>query len=171
MQMPPELPAFNPYAAPAARLSDVATKVLHLASRGSRFVANFLDTIFTVLVFGLMMVIEPIFAEMQDAEAFRITCWVVAILAGLGLIVGNCIMLHRNGQTIGKRLFNIKVVQTDGSRVALWRFIFLRYGPVALLSAIPGIGGLVSLVDALMIFGEQQRCLHDHMANTIVISA
>ena len=170
MQMPPELPAFNPYAAPAARLDDIETKVLHLASRGSRFVANLLDAISAGLVFGLMIVNEPTFAEMQYAEAWRITCWVLALLAAVGLIASNWIMLHRNGQTLGKRLFNIKVVQTDGSRVALWRFIFLRYGPLTLLSAIPGVGGLVSIVDSLMIFGEQQRCLHDHMANTIVIT-
>ena len=33
------------------------------------------------------------------------------------------------------------------------------------------LGGLVSLVDSLMIFGSDRRCLHDQIADTIVVNA
>jgi hypothetical protein len=35
---------------------------------------------------------------------------------------------------------------------------------------IPFIGNFVNLADALFIFGEEHRCLHDHIAGTKVIS-
>jgi uncharacterized RDD family membrane protein YckC len=41
--------------------------------------------------------------------------------------------------------------------------------PMGILGAIPGLGALLSLVNVLMIFGQEQRCLHDLFANTIVV--
>jgi hypothetical protein len=38
------------------------------------------------------------------------------------------------------------------------------------MGAIPFVGNFVGLVDALMIFGEDHRCLHDRIAGTRVIS-
>jgi uncharacterized RDD family membrane protein YckC len=87
------------------------------------------------------------------------------------VIVINFVLLYRNGQTIGKRMMNIKVVRFDGSRCALSRFIFARWLPVALMGAIPLIGYAVSLVDPLMIFRGDHRCLHDLIADTIVVKA
>jgi hypothetical protein len=37
--------------------------------------------------------------------------------------------------------------------------------------AIAQLCGLVGLVDALMIFGDEQRCLHDYLADSIVVEA
>ena len=39
----------------------------------------------------------------------------------------------------------------------------------AAMSAIPLVGPFLSLADALSIFGSQTRCIHDYMADTIVI--
>ena len=36
---------------------------------------------------------------------------------------------------------------------------------------VPFIGGFYSIIDSLMIFGEQRRCIHDYIADTIVIRA
>ena len=36
---------------------------------------------------------------------------------------------------------------------------------------VPFVGGLVSLVDALLIFRDDRRCLHDEIADTIVVTA
>ena len=93
---------------------------------------------------------------------------VVCFLVVIGI---NWYFLHKYGQTIGKRAVGIKVVQTDGRRCELWRFIFLRYMVTAMMDAIPLVGALVSIVDPLMIFGQEQRCLHDLIANTIVVQA
>jgi uncharacterized RDD family membrane protein YckC len=78
-------------------------------------------------------------------------------------------MLYRSGQTIGKRALDIAVVRSDGSPVALSRYIFLRVAPMWLLGLIPLVGRFIGLVDPLLIFGKERRCLHDLIADTIVV--
>ena len=70
---------------------------------------------------------------------------------------------------ICKRALDIAIVRTDGSRMGLLRYIFIRVLPVGLLGAIPYVGWLVSLIDPLLIFGKDRRCLHDLIADTIVV--
>jgi uncharacterized RDD family membrane protein YckC len=41
----------------------------------------------------------------------------------------------------------------------------------SLLSALAGIGWIFALVDALFIFREDRRCLHDFIAGTRVVRA
>ena len=40
-----------------------------------------------------------------------------------------------------------------------------------LLVFTPLIGGLYALIDHLWIFGEERRCLHDKIADTVVVKA
>jgi uncharacterized RDD family membrane protein YckC len=87
----------------------------------------------------------------------------------LVVIVINVSLLSRNGQTIGKRAVGTKIVRTDGSKVELSRLIALRWLPVFALRFIPFLGGLAGLADALVIFGSDRRCIHDYIADTIVI--
>ncbi len=81
------------------------------------------------------------------------------------------VLVHRHGQTIGKRIVGIKVVRRDGSRAGLARIFWLRNVVNNLLGWIPVVGGLYALVDLLWIFGSPRRCLHDYIADTIVVSA
>ena len=39
------------------------------------------------------------------------------------------------------------------------------------ISIIPVIGSLVGLIDALLIFRDNRRCLHDNIADTMVVVA
>jgi uncharacterized RDD family membrane protein YckC len=75
--------------------------------------------------------------------------------------------MARNSQSIAKKWLQIKVVRADGSRVSLGRLILLRNVVVWILSMIP----LFSIIDALFIFGEARQCLHDKIADTIVVKA
>jgi len=36
---------------------------------------------------------------------------------------------------------------------------------------VPGIGQIYSIVDALLIFRQSRKCLHDNIADTIVVKA
>jgi uncharacterized RDD family membrane protein YckC len=170
MYQPPEPPQFNPYAAPAAPLATPNQIVLQLASRVSRFGAAMLDGL---LYFGLPVVGVALMATSSSGNEIEpnyigLTMIVLGLLA---VIAVNCVWLDKYGQSIGKRAVGIKVVQVDGSRCELWRFFFVRYLPIGVLGAIPGLGALLSLVNVLMIFGQEQRCLHDLFANTIVVQA
>jgi uncharacterized RDD family membrane protein YckC len=80
--------------------------------------------------------------------------------------------LARNGQTIAKKLMNIKIVRSDGSAAGLGRIIFLRLAPLWLMALIPIAGGVVTgLIDPLLIFRQSRKCLHDTIADTIVVKA
>ncbi len=55
--------------------------------------------------------------------------------------------------------------------MTLGRLVFLRYGGPGLIGQIPFLGSLFSLLDALFIFSEERRCIHDHFADTKVVVA
>ena len=169
----------NPYAAPAAELDDVrAWDAYDLenrkATRGKRLCAALLDGLINLVwvlpvIWGVMMA-DGVRQGLKPASPM-----IGVLLLGFVLLVTifviNCVMLHRHGQTIGKRMLDICIVRTDGSRMGLRRYLFIRVLPVTLLGMIPYLGGLVSLVDSLMIFGRDRRCLHDQIADTIVVNA
>ena len=175
----PQNPALeNPYAAPAARVSDaVQVDDFVLADRGTRLGAALLD--------GLVFGIPIFFAAMAAAIALpayqsshrtgappSLALWAGGLLALAGIVVViviNCVLLHRYGQTIAKRWLSIKVVRSDGSRCPLGRIFLLRWLPVTAIGAIPYAGFIMRLVDPLMIFREDRRCLHDLIADTKVV--
>jgi len=174
MNQPPPLPEANPYAAPAARVIDpLQTDTQELADRGTRLGAAIVDGLIYAVVAVVPAIALPAVigrgggARMSDTAA-GVMFFFVGLLF-LAVLVINCVLLHKYGQTIAKRLFKIKIVRSDGSRCGLARVIFARWLPVGLLGAIPLVGYIVSLLDPLLIFREDYRCLHDHIADTVVV--
>ncbi len=162
----------SPYQPPAIKMVDVDEGNFELAGRGTRFGANMIDQFLAFLpLFILITMLEKDTNAMVNADDF-ITFGVFGIfffLWILGLSVVNMVLLYQNGQTIGKRMLAIKVVRIDGSRVSLLRIIFLRFLPIVIISMVP-IFSLVSIIDVLLIFQNSKRCLHDLIAETIVIN-
>jgi uncharacterized RDD family membrane protein YckC len=72
---------------------------------------------------------------------------------------------------VGKKLAGIRIVRSDGSRAGLRRIFLLRSVVPGVFGAIPLIGPFFSLIDTLFIFGEERRCVHDLIADTIVVNA
>ena len=106
----------NPYAAPGAVVDDVSAfggsdLEARKATRGQRLGAAMLDN----LIIGLCVVPVVIFGIAYNRDHTTVQEWgsVGIALVFLGLIlllamfVYNCILLSRNGQTIGKRLLSI----------------------------------------------------------------
>ena len=164
----------NPYAAPAAFVADDAPREQLLADRGVRLAAALLDGLF-VGFSVLPMAIAFVWAlDANGQPQFRAGQVLALGLGGLlvlALLAWNCVLLQRNGQTVAKKMLGIRGVRRDGSHCGLARIFFARYLPVTVLSVIPFIGSLVSLVDALLIFRDDRRCLHDEIADTIVVTA
>lgn len=170
----------NPYAAPAAVVGDVAGSDAadlesRKASRGKRLGATLIDGLVNVFWLGpiLWASVLRVHAGKQGLpvpQTSGLLMFLGALLL-LAVIAINCFMLARSDQTIGKRALDIAVVRGDGSPVALTRYIFLRVIPVVLLGMIPLVGRFIGLVDPLLIFGKERRCLHDLIADTIVIDA
>ncbi len=178
MQQPPPLPASNPYAAPTAHVQDVNDAgALELADRGARLGAAILDGLVVIGPMALLGIGAAILIPSQRNEtgepAYMMLGLIgfVAIVVIVGIAVVNLVWLHRYGQSIAKRWLKIRIVRSDGSRCSLLRIIFARVLPMGVLGAIPYIGNIVGLVDALFIFRSDYRCLHDHIADTIVVKA
>lgn len=167
----PAAPA-NPYAAPTARLAEMRHDELNRASRLSRLGAQLLDGL---LLAGPPIVVAIAVPALQNGmRSLSTGSSVLLVLMGLwfvGFAIYQLILLHREGQTLGKKLVGIRIVRLDGSRAGLGRIFALRYLVPGLIGAIPILGGLFSLADYLFIFGAEKRCIHDLIADTIVVDA
>jgi uncharacterized RDD family membrane protein YckC len=173
----------NAYAPPKANVADVSPGAeLTLASRLSRLGAALLDGIIVGAFVYTPLVVTGA-AGRAAAEAVRagnpLAFWGVfasgAGLASCALFLVWAVITFRlvaaNGQTIAKKLIGIKVVRSDGSRATVARIFWLRNVVNGLISAIPIIGYFYALADALFIFSERRQCLHDRIADTIVVDA
>ncbi len=167
----------NPYAAPGAVVRDVHDDGdVVLASRLARLGASLLDSVIVLL--PLMLIALPAYqgyvARAQGAPAPDPALGSIAMgIMGLAFIafgIVQLVLLYRHGQTVGKKIVGIRIVRPDGGRASFPRLLFLRYLVPGLIGAIPLLGPLFSLVNVLFIFGEERRCLHDRIADTIVVN-
>lgn len=169
----------NRYAPPEAHVSDVASGEGDAApaSRAVRFGAAIIDGLISTAValpviiaaFSAGAMADPT-AVFDPAVLFGVS-GLISLVAGVALIVVTIMLVHRNGQTIGKKLVGIKVVRSDGSRASLGRIFWLRNVVNTIPSLIPLVGNFYVLVDHLFIFTEKRQCLHDKIADTIVVTA
>ena len=173
--IPKPVASSNPYAPPRARVRDVARPKAALvpAERSTRLGAAIVDgLIFSVMVYGPLLVGTAV--AMAGAESGNQAAGTMALLAlGLtlvGFIVWTWMTLKQmgaTGQSLAKKYFNIKVVRSDGSPASLGNLIWKRNVVNWLLSIIP----VYAIIEVLFIFGEDRRCLHDKIADTIVVQA
>jgi uncharacterized RDD family membrane protein YckC len=163
----------NPYAPPKAPVADAEDlDIGHtvLATRGQRLGAVMLDGIIALTWTVPLIVYLGIwdYAFHHEPVPYARSA-LLTVLGFLLFTLVNCWFLHANGQTIGKKLVGIRIARLDDTVPDLGRVVLLRYAPMSLASLVPGIGALLNLIDALMIFGSERRCLHDRIASTKVI--
>jgi uncharacterized RDD family membrane protein YckC len=140
-----------------------------------RLAAAILDSIIAGAMIYLPFMVVALLARPIDTNTelndLSGTVFIVAsVLSLVGAVTWlwlTILFVARNGQTIAKKLLNIKVVRSDGSPASLGRIFWLRNVVNALLGIIP----LYGLIDVLFIFGERRQCLHDMIADTIVVKA
>jgi len=167
----------NPYAPPQANVRDVtdAHTADEPAGRGTRLVAAILDGIIIVVMFYVPFIISlavnhrPAMSSPGHVHPGAVL-GAASLLPLAGMIAWvwlTVLFVSRNGQSIAKKMLGIKVVRSDGSPASLGRVFWLRNFVNLLLGIIP----LYGLVDALLIFGEPRQCVHDKIADTIVIKA
>jgi uncharacterized RDD family membrane protein YckC len=166
----PPVPAYNPYAPPEAMLADVDLDLdeMPLADRGARLRARILDS----FILGIPLIAFAM--AIPSAEEWTPTQGTVAVLMTLALLalgVLQVVYFVRDGQTIGKKAVKIRIVRTDGSRASGGRLVGARVLVPGLLGAVPVVGVFFGFVNILFIFRQDQRCLHDHIADTKVVVA
>lgn len=163
----------NPYERPTAAIADT-TVDNELAGLGDRFAAALLDGVIMLLVIGPLMFLGGYWQTVMSAAAAgqRPGFGYTLMWAGIGfvaLVVVQGVPLAKAGQTWGKKMCRIRIVNLDGETPSLGGILLLRYLPVQIVSTIPAVGVLMTLVDILLIFGRDRRCLHDRIAGTRVI--
>jgi uncharacterized RDD family membrane protein YckC len=121
---------------------------------------------------GVASIMEGLRGPFMQQQAFILRFTIETFLLGqLVFLILNGYLLLRRGQTIGKLAMSTKIAGMDGNLPNFTKIYVLRYFVIGILRQVPLIGGLITLVDALVIFGKDRRCLHDYIAGTQVIGA
>ena len=172
--------AYRPYDSGEMASEEPATE---LASPGVRLVAWLIDVMiyFAITVVALIIGIAIAgvgFSDLTNLDAgfFLGAVAVVVVLTLLALLVlfiVQMVLLATRGQTIGKIIMKIKIVDAQTGQHPGWaRLILLRTIVnsiiISVLNVLPGAGGAYFLVDSLFIFRADHRTIHDFIAGTRV---
>ncbi|MCW2994762.1 MAG: domain containing protein [Conexibacter sp.] len=163
---PPQAPpgGATAYAAPPTwQQSSVGHAAL--GSRAARFGASILDSI---IVFVPIVIIA---AAAGDNSALS-GLVVLLYLAGIGLYAPLLMMRQgpNNGQTLGKQVVGLRVVQASGEPMTIGAGLLREAVGKALISAITC--GIYGLLDSLWcLWDPKKQCLHDKIASTYVLDA
>ena len=179
---------FNPYAAPKSKVSEQDGEIV-LAGRWRRLFARLIDTVIVsimvviaaFIIFGTSWIDTYLTESLSTGNEAWTTLDLVwgglgfMTLVLVGLQVGiylafNVYLLATRGQTVGKWMLGIRIVDYYTGSVPNLRFsLVLREGVLLLLGFLGLFGQLASIVDVLFIFSENRRCLHDYWSFTKVI--
>lgn len=159
----------DPYAVPTASLHDArriaATRPAPRLRRLGAFLVNVVGALATSVpifvgydFFGLSYLPEEDVPEATRAS--------LVLLAFAPWAILNVHQIHTRSQSIGKRMFNIKVVRMDGSPASTTRQLLARF---FVGQGLLGIVPLLRVIDTLCIFRSSHQTLHDGIADTIVV--
>jgi uncharacterized RDD family membrane protein YckC len=161
----------NPYSAPQAEVRDVVQK-LRLGGRGERLGAAIIDGLILLAILLPAMFFGGYFSGIMQGVRPAFGMQALWVLIGFAIFVAvQGYPLAQGGQTWGKKLLKLKIVDLDGAQPDFLRLIGFRYGSTQLVSLIPVVGSIYAFVDVLFIFREDRRCLHDLIAGTRVVVA
>jgi uncharacterized RDD family membrane protein YckC len=170
--------ADNPYLPPASDVNAGAQPPMagQLAERGTRFVSQIVDGLLFMAVLVPALIAGFHSGAFRDGGStalfrsfFASAVGIVSGVAWLGLIVYQAYLVATSGQSIAKKLFKIKIVKVDGSPVNFVSGVLVRNWLMMVLQQIPGVNLILPLLDALFIFRQDRRCIHDLIAGTKVI--
>jgi uncharacterized RDD family membrane protein YckC len=160
------------YAPPTAEVADLADDQQPLAGRGRRLAGAIIDTVILLLLWWVLGMLTPLnIYSSQMASAGTLTLVGYGLVGLLLFAAVNSWLLASRGQTVAKALLGMRIVRRDGTAADVLRLVGLRYGVGALITVLPIVGMVYSLADALMIFRANRRCIHDLIADTIVVKA
>ena len=139
-----------------------------LAGRGARLVAVLIDLVL-VFAFGLFLMLAT--GALEDAEDYA-GSWFLLRIPLLGIVsylILNTWLLWRRGQTVGKLIMQIRIVSSRNEPAPLWKLLLLRAFYFLELYAIASPFLVLALLDQVLIFRQDRRCLHDIISDTQVV--
>lgn len=154
----------NPFESPTAESQEAPSGPLPLASRNARAVGVSIDGLTYVVAILPMLGILAL-----EGEDMMFLFGGLSGLAVLALVVYQTYLIATTGQSIGKRVVGTRIVRANGMPAGFVHGVLIRSWAMGIITSIPMIGGFIGLFDVLLIFSEDRRCLHDRLADTIVI--
>lgn len=153
------------------------TYEVEAATRASRLGAVLVDGLVGFAPLGAILLMLPMLMLRGGTSALLILLALAALVA-LAVLITQIVLVARHGQTIGKKVLGIRMITSAGDIPSVWRVFFLRWLPFVVAAGVVeytvkvrGLGNLVHVLDALLIFQPNRRCLHDLLADTHVIKA
>ena len=133
-------------------------------------------------------------SDSEALYAWNMMIYLIIIMVSIGLLLAYLLLefavplLLKNGQTIGKEIFGVAVMRTDGIRVnGVCMFIRTVLGKFAIETMIPimmllmlyfgaiglaGLliaGGIILLEVMLLMLTKDHSMIHDKLANTVTV--
>jgi uncharacterized RDD family membrane protein YckC len=134
---------------------------LDLAGPGKRLVGAFVDGL---LVGVPLIVVMLMMFGVGKGSSLGVSAG-VGLVAALITLLYDALMTASGGQTVGKKVAGIKVVTVEGADVGTGQ-AFVRAGSRTVMNLTRVLG----LVDALFVFSDKRRTLHDRIARTVVVN-
>jgi len=163
----------NPYQFSSAEIEpnlSVDPDLQEMADLFPRLGAAIVDGLFLGIPAGVIVGISAFSAKGSGDDGLMLAMLPAAAWILVGMVI-QAFLVASHSATMGKKFVGIKMARMDGSPVSWARWLFLRQGVVGLIGQIPFAGGLFTLVDTLMIFSAERRCIHDLIADTKVVKA
>jgi uncharacterized RDD family membrane protein YckC len=156
---------FNPYAPPSSQADQLFGMPgmdfeAPLAERGTRLGASIVD--------GMLFLAAIVVVAVVGAAGGEELAIAGGVLGYLAMAAFQWYLIATTGQSLAKKWLGIRIVKLDGSLPGFVNGVVLR---VWVLGVVSTFLGFLPLIDALLIFGDERRCLHDHIASTKVIVA
>ncbi len=163
----------NPYTTPVADPLPIYPVAGMLATPGERFVGALIDGLIGVGVaiplWGILFFIGVI-GSMKDMAHIGIPWTLALMVVNFAIIMAIQLpFLKATGQTVGKKVAKTRIADMQGGKPSVTNIIFKRYLFTTVIGIIPIAGGFLSLIDALLVFKADRRCLHDMVAGTQVL--
>lgn len=170
-----------------------AKKQLDLASVGSRIIAKLIDALL------MLLASSPLFIALYHSPNFdKLVKWAEAgqtrlssaqqmelmsaipehilLLTNIlvwGLIIAQMLLLMRRGQTIGKMVMGIRILDRQSNAIpGFFNLIIMRSLLTMLAYSLSVFGLVVLVIDLVMLLTNKERLsLHDKIAKTYVVRA
>ena len=173
-------PELNPYKAPKGSVEAIHFKDQSMASRWRRLFARSIDLTLTLIISMQVVnwLLQNWLSPLKSNYIIYGFFWssnssyiALNLLVGFGVFaILNSYLLASRGQSIGKYLLKIRIVNHYSDEVSKLRFsLVLRDGIMMVLNLFGLLGSFIALIDVLCIFTRNRRCLHDHWASTKVV--
>lgn len=139
----------------------------NLADRDQRLMAAITDRLLLLVTSAVGLAVASHFMDLDVADPDAgLQIQLIFLVSSMPMNIVQWFLVAKSGQTIGKKMQRIRIVRMDGKPVGFVHGVVMRSW---ILGAVSFLIFCLAPIDALYIFREDRRCLHDLIADTQVL--